>query len=99
MILCRLRRRDRPTRVSPQPLSRLLSIFTGGHRKLQPPYFHSVHDLRARPVEPVRDIGAGGAVSAKERDRGVAMSTAVSHTPDASARQPSTWWLFLLQGI
>jgi len=27
------------------------------------------------------------------------MSTAVSHTPDASARQPSTWWLFLLQGI
>ena len=27
------------------------------------------------------------------------MSTAVSHTPDASARQPSMWWLFLLQGI
>jgi uncharacterized membrane protein HdeD (DUF308 family) len=27
------------------------------------------------------------------------MSTAVSHTADASARQPSIWWLFLLQGI
>jgi uncharacterized membrane protein HdeD (DUF308 family) len=48
---------------------RLLSIFTGGHRKSQPPYFHSVHrSARSAPSNPF-GISAG-AVSAEKGDRG-----------------------------